>query len=119
MSRMYRSRKNKYGNIKCELDGITFDSKKERQRYAELNMMQKAGVISDLELQKSFELQPAFRDKHGKKHQAIRYVADFVYIDEHGNQVIEDVKSEGTRSNQLYRLKKKMMLYHGWEIKEI
>lgn len=116
--RTYR-KKNKYGNVKCELDGIMFDSKKERQRYAELLMMSKAGVIKELELQKSFTLQPAFRDKHGHKHQPIRYVADFVYIDEQGNQVIEDVKSEGTRKNQLYRLKKKMMLYHGWEIKEI
>lgn len=109
----------KYLNKRTKLDGINFDSEKEAGRYADLMTMQKAGIISNLERQKPFELQPAFYDSKGIKHQPIRYVADFVYTDEQGKQVIEDVKSEGTRKNQLYRMKKKMMLYHGWEIKEI
>lgn len=49
----------KYKNKKVTLDGIVFDSKKEARRYGELSMLQRAGEISDLELQKEFELIPA------------------------------------------------------------
>ena len=108
---------NKYGNRRTKIDGIDFDSEKEAGRYAELKMLEKAGVISDLKLQVPFELQPGFYYK-GEKIQSIRYVADFVYMQD-GKQVIEDVKSDGTRKNKVYQLKKKMMLYHGWEIEEI
>ena len=112
-------RKVKYGNRKTELDGITFDSKKEARRYAELKILEMAGEISDLELQMPFVLQPAFAHK-GKKVQSIKYVADFVYIDNEGRKVVEDVKSPATRKDKVYQLKKKMMLYvHNIEIKEI
>lgn len=108
---------NKYGNRRTKIDGFDFDSEKEAGRYAELKMLEKAGAISDLRLQVPFELQPDFYH-NGEKIQKIKYVADFVYMQD-GKQVIEDVKSDGTRNNQIYKLKKKMMLYHGWEIKEI
>lgn len=110
-------RRNKYGNHKCSLGDMKFDSKKERQRYLELEMMLNAGLITNLKRQVPFELLPAFYHE-GKKVQGIKYVADFVY-DENGQQVIEDVKSDGTRSNQVYRMKKKWMLSKGLEIKEI
>ena len=109
--------RHKYHNQPTMLDDILFDSKKEAMRYAELKMLEKAGAITDLKRQVPYELQPAFYHK-GKRVQAIRYIADFVYTED-GNQVIEDVKSDGTRYNQVYKIKKKMMLYHGWEIKEI
>ena len=107
----------KYGNRRTKVDDIDFDSEKEAGRYAELKMLEKAGEISDLKLQVPFELQPGFYH-NGEKIQNIKYVADFVYMLD-GKQVIEDVKSDGTRKNKVYQLKKKMMLYHGWEIKEI
>lgn len=109
----------KYGNRKTEFDGITFDSMKEANRYAELRLLEKAGEISDLELQSPFLLQPGFAHK-GKKYQSIKYVADFVYLDKDGTRVVEDVKSPATRKDKVYQIKKKMMLYvHGIEIKEI
>ena len=114
-------RKVKYGNRKTELDGITFDSRKEANRYAELRILEKAGEISNLELQKPFILQPGFVHE-GKKIQPIKYVADFVYTDIKARRinVVEDVKSPATRKDKVYQLKKKMMLYvHGIEIKEI
>lgn len=40
----------KYHNIKCSYNGIKFDSKKECNRFIELDMLQKAGVIKDLKL---------------------------------------------------------------------
>ena len=75
------------------MDGFTFDSEKEACRYAELKILIRAGKISDLELQKRYELQPAFRDNDGKWIKPIYYKADFVYTDnETGKTVIEDVK---------------------------
>jgi hypothetical protein len=115
-----KSQRSKYGNIKCKIDGYTFDSQKEGRRYAELKILLRQGLISDLELQKEFELQPAFRDNNGKWVRAIRYKADFCYTDnETGRTIVEDVKSEATRKDAVYTIKKKMMAYRGIIIKEV
>ena len=45
----------KYKSRKVTIDGITFDSKKESERYKELKLLRQAGIISDLELQKRFD----------------------------------------------------------------
>lgn len=116
-SRSQKQKNSKYNNAKTVVDGIEFDSEKESMRYAELKMMEKAGVIQDLKLQVPFILQPAFY-KDGERIQAIKYVADFTYTKD-GETVIEDVKSDGTRKNKVYQLKKKMMEYRGNYIKEI
>lgn len=110
---------NKYGNKKVELDGHKFDSQKEMRRYAELKILLEAGEIRDLNLQESFELQPSFYDSQGNKIQAIKYKADFTYLTKSGDFIIEDVKSPATRKNPVYRLKKKMMAYKGYEITEV
>lgn len=114
-----RSRKNKYGNEKVELDGHKFDSKAEARRYAELKLMEKAGEIKDLELQKPYVIQPSFFDRQGKRQTAIKYISDFTYTDKNGNVIIEDVKSPATRKDRVYRMKKKMMAYLGYEITEV
>lgn len=67
-----------------------FDSTKEYQRWNELQLLQKANAISELNRQQTFEIQPAF-EKDGKKHQAITYKADFTYI-RNGQKIVEDVK---------------------------
>ena len=115
-----KTSRSKYGNRKCTLDGISFDSVKEMNRYCDLKYMLLAGEIKDLEVHKPFELQEAFRDKNGKWIRPITYEADFVYTDvKTGEQVIEDVKSKATASDAVYRIKKKMMLYKGLEIIEV
>jgi len=102
----------KYNAIKTTVDGITFDSRKEASRYTELKLLSKAGEIRELRRQVPFELIP----KRGKL-RAIRYVADFVYADNHGNDIVEDVKGMKT---QVYKLKKRMMLEkYGIEIQEV
>jgi hypothetical protein len=64
-----RARRNKYGATKTTIDGITFDSKKEAQRYCELRLLQKAGEITHLELQPAFRLaidgRPVLIKSHG------------------------------------------------------
>lgn len=108
----------KYGNQKTEVDGIKYDSKKEAYRAAELELMERQGEIKNLERQKKYELQPGFI-LNGHKIRPITYVADFVY-EKDGEVIVEDVKSPITRQNQVYKLKKKMMMYvHNIEIKEI
>lgn len=106
---------NKYRNVRVVIDGIKFDSKKECRRYMELKLLMKGGVISNLELQRRFEVCPK---KHENK-RARYYVADFVYK-ENGRDVIEDVKSPITRSNPVYSLKKALMqvLYPEYEFRE-
>lgn len=112
-----RTPKNKYNNHICEYKGMKFDSEKELNRYIELEMLEKKGIISELERQRKFELQPPFTDKKGFTQRGIYYVCDFFYKQD-GKYIIEDVKSSATARNQVYKMKKKMMLYRGWEIKE-
>lgn len=124
---------NKYCNKKFTIDGIEFASKKEANRYTELKLLEKAGKIKDLELQKPYELIPAQHEEstetytkgiHKGEHKtkllerAVIYKADFVYIDcEAGKQVIEDTK--GFRTPE-YILKRKLLLWrYGLKIKEI
>ena len=98
----------KYHSKKTIVDGITFDSKKEANRYCELKLLEKAGKIKDLSLQHQFTLQPPFK-KNGKTIRAITYVADFVYYDlERMRIIVEDVKGYKT---DVYQLKKKMFEY--------
>ena len=96
----------KYRSRKTVIDGITFDSKAEARRYADLKLMERAGIISNLELQPSFVLLDAFRDASGALHRAITYKADFRYT-EAGKTIVEDVKGMETRE---FKLKRKMLL---------
>lgn len=121
--------RNKYGNKKAKHDGIIFDSRRERSRYIALSALQRAGEISDLRMQVSFELIPAVYETVEKQlktkvkmvercvQRATHYIADFVYKDKDGNMVVEDSKGMKTKE---YILKKKMMrAFLGIEIKEV
>jgi hypothetical protein len=104
--------KMKYHNKITKLNGIKFDSIKERNWYLILKESQNRGFIKELELQKKFELQEGFVDNNGKKQRAIYYIADFFYYDNKLKcYVAEDVKSEATRKDKVYNLKKKLFMY--------
>lgn len=111
---------NKYHARKWELGGMTFDSLKEARRWQELRFLLRTGVISRLERQTPFELIPAQKDDFGNLlERAVTYRADFTYWDEHGNYIVEDVKSEATRTRE-YIIKRKLMLkVHGIRIREV
>ena len=108
----------KYGNVRTTIDGIEFDSKHEATRYCELKYLERAGLIKNLRRQVPYMLIPA-QKKDGKViERSCMYVADFVY-EENGKEVVEDAKSEATRT-AAYRIKKKLMLLnYGIEIKEV
>ena len=102
---------NKYGARKVKApDGQVFDSVMEFHRWGMLRLLERAGKISDLKRQVSFELIPK---QEGER--ACSYVADFTYY-ENGKLVVEDCKGFKTDA---YKIKKKLMLWvHGIRIKE-
>ena len=122
----------KYNNRKVTINGVTYDSEKEYRRYRELLLLEKAGAITDLQRQVKFVLIPAQYEtfeRYGKKGQRLKdgkrciersvdYYADFVYT-ENGQKVVEDTKSEPTRTKD-YVIKRKLMMYiHGIRVREI
>lgn len=108
-------KQSKYKNKKVIYNGIKFDSQKERNYYIKLKVLEEYGKIKDLKLQVKFELQPKFQFGN-KTIQAISYVADFTYYDEENKFHIVDTK--GVRT-EVYKIKKKMMQYKGYEIEEV
>lgn len=109
-------RSSKYHAKKTVVDGITFDSRKEADRYLVLRGLEEDGSIEDLRRQVRYELVPAF-DADGKHYRPVFYVADFVYVDkETGKEVVEDVK--GVRTD-VYKLKSKLFARrYGMSIRE-
>ena len=91
----------KHRNVKTEIDGIVFDSKKEARRYLDLREQQRAKQIECLLTQRRYSI-------HIGDHHICDYVADFYYLRD-GNPVVEDVKSSHTRKMDTYRIKKKLM----------
>lgn len=87
------------------MGGVKFDSYHEAERYVELRMMERAGVIHDLRLQVPYILQESYTRSDGRKIREIKYIADFVYEDKEGRTHVEDAK--GVRT-EVYKLKKKL-----------
>lgn len=99
-------------NVKRSRDGArSFGSKGERDRGAELEIMQQAGLIRDLRYQVQFNF----------VHNGITvdtYKADFVYWDvKNQRQVVEDFKSN-LISRDYLRHRKMMRAFYGINIYE-
>lgn len=91
-------RRQKYGNQKTESGGKRFDSKHEAKVYEELRLRCLAGEYTALGCQVAFYLPGG-----------IKYIADFVAFLPDGSYVVIDAKSEATRKDKVYRLKKRLM----------
>ena len=102
----------KYHAKKVTVNGITFDSKREADRWAELQILQRAGAISQLKRQVRFDLVPTQQGERG-----VSYYADFTYLTKSGDFVVEDAKGYKTPE---YIIKRKLMLWiHKIRIKEV
>lgn len=78
---------------KVHLDGHVFDSAGEAERYSNLVLHQRAGLISDLEVHPKFTIQEEFVHPSMGKVQEVTWEADFRYRQvETGLVVIEDYK---------------------------
>ena len=115
-SRSMRPRK--YRNQPVEFEGMKFDSAKEATVYQQLRIRQRIGEISELRRQVEF---PLFASQRATGILMIvsKYIADFMYLED-GQRVIVDVKSDITRKNQVYALKKAWLLAQdGIQIQEV
>ena len=100
MKRSPFRRKNKYGAIKTQVDGILFDSKLEAFHYDMLKMQLLAGEIETLRLQEEFIIKI-----EGK--QICIYVADYYYYDKEAQKwVVSDAKGVKT---DVFKIKWKLM----------
>lgn len=131
--------KNKFGakQIKDPATGEIFDSKKEFIRWCELRLLERAGRISGLKRQVTFELIPSQREESTEVYKAgpqkglpkpgaviekpCKYVADFAYEDSCGKLHVEDVKGcKRGAAYDLFVIKRKLMLHvHGVIVEEI
>nr|DAT23298.1 MAG TPA: Endonuclease [Caudoviricetes sp.] len=98
----------KYHNRKTK----GFDSAKEWRRNQELETLQRAGEISELNRQVPFTLMPSYTIVDETTRQGfrtvreIRYIADFTYRLKDGTRIIEDVKGMQT---DVFKLKRKLL----------
>jgi hypothetical protein len=96
---------NKFHARRTVVDGITFASAKEARRYAELQLLQRAGEIRALRRQVAIPLigqSGPLKTRHGR---AMRITVDFAYEDRRlGWAVVyEDSKGVPTRDYEVRR----------------
>lgn len=109
--RAAEKRCNKYGNRITYIDGKRFDSIHEAQIYQELKLRVAAGELRCILRQVRFDLAET---------EKLQYVSDFVIIYPDMRIEVLDAKSEATRKNKVYVIKKKLMREKwGIEIREV
>lgn len=108
MAKQWHQKKSKFGNKPVTVDGVTYDSTNEYRRWCFLQLMEKAGEISNLRYHVKFEMIPQItreeiihlktKDKVVTKvlQSARYYEADFVYFNKKGEEVVEDFKGQET-----------------------
>lgn len=116
----------KYLSHKVVRHGVRFDSAAEADRHDELMLLEKQGLISELELQKGFEIIPKLTRREvvtrqlktkvstkvveRTEEQNAMYHCDFYYYDRRiGKYVIEEFKSPMTAKLADYILRRKLI----------
>jgi len=97
---------------------VTYDSQAEARRGAELELLEQAGEIHDLERQVPFTLLPINLALGYKR--PLTYISDFVFwrkgADPMGSYTVLDVKGHAT---EVYKIKKRLLQQlHGIRITE-
>ncbi len=118
MSATVDQKRSKYRNRTAIVDGVRFDSQKEAHRWSVLRLLQRSGLIRDLQRQVRIPLRGADGNqlRFVPSGRAAFYVADFAYHDvPKGVDVIEDVKGFVTSD---YKLKKAILASMGIEVLE-
>ena len=111
---------NKFGAERTSAGKLTFDSRREAERWQELKILERSGRICGLRRQVPYTLIPS--QKIGGKviERPCKYVADFVY-EKDGQTVVEDVKGcKRGAAYAVFAIKRKLMLYiHGIRVTEV
>lgn len=133
MRNFYKKGNNKLNAQKTVVDGITFASKHEANRYCELKLLQRAGKITNLQWQVPYELIPnqyetikeitktgKVKEKKVLIERAVKYIADFQY-EKDGKTIVEDAKGfKGGATYGVFVLKRKMMFWrYGIVVEEV
>lgn len=101
-------KRSKYRNVKTEVDGLLFDSRREAEYWMLLRARQDLGEIRELRRQVDFPLLcPVALAAPGVNAQVSTYIADFTYVDARdGSRHVVDAKGHKTRE---YLLKRKWL----------
>ena len=91
-----RKTTSKYGAKKTMVGDVQFASKKEAQRFMELQLLERAGEISNLRRQVKIDLIGQYRPMYTRTGRKMKYTADFAYVED-GIEVIEECKGHWTR----------------------
>lgn len=88
--------RNKFGAKKTQVGDIRFDSKKEANRWMELQLLERGGEISNLRRQVRIPLIGQHRPLYTRTGRKMVMTVDFAYIED-GIEVLEDSKGAWTR----------------------
>jgi len=115
---MARKGYSKYKSKKVKMGDLTFDSIRERNRWCDLQLLEKAGEICKLERQVPFYLEGRDGPILTPTGRKMRYIADFTYVDwrRDGAKVVED--SKGFKTPE-YLIKKAVLAAQGIYIQEV
>ncbi len=95
--------KSKFNAMRTIVDGVKFASKREAEDWCDLKQRERAGEISNLQRQVSYEL---FAYSQGAPVKVCTYIADFVFFDrEKNSEVVADSKGISTAE---FKLKAKL-----------
>lgn len=88
--------RNKFGAKKTQVGDIRFDSKKEANRWMELQLLERGGEISNLRRQVRIPLIGQHRPLYTRTGRKMVMTVDFAYIED-GIEVLEESKGAWTR----------------------
>ena len=91
-------KRSKYGNKRTEYAGRVFDSAHEAEIYKQLDFRVRAGELRGVVCQQVFQLPGG-----------VKYIADFIALKNDGSYDVIDAKSEATRKDKVYRIKRRQM----------
>jgi hypothetical protein len=91
-----RGSRNKFGAKKTQVGEIKFDSRKEANRWMELQLLERGGEISNLRRQVRIPLMGQHRPLYTRTGRKMVMTVDFAYIED-GIEVLEDSKGAWTR----------------------
>jgi hypothetical protein len=99
--------KSKFNNVKMEIDGYIFDSKKEAEFYGSLKLKKQAGLIKDFQMQVKYDI--VVNTIH-----IANYFLDFLVVNLDDSIDYIDIKGKDAKTNKfiktgVFALKKKLV----------
>jgi hypothetical protein len=102
-----KTKSSKFNNVKSEIDGHIFDSKKESEFYGSLKLKKQAGLIKDFKMQVKYDI--VVNDIH-----IANYFLDFLVVNNDDTIEYIDIKGKDSKTNKfiktgVFALKKRLV----------